>query len=851
MPSRATVNVSAWVDLPSVLQSLAAARRAATVQVRCEQGVRWLYLAEGGLQAIGGVPSGRWLRAIGWARFVTSEELARLGRELAEADPETVWQRVCAETGMPESAALEPLTILAYEEVDEVLGWPAPEFDIVEQAPADPFVDFQRRFRLLIAVPALLLEILRRQDERARNADLIPDPWDVLCRIGDDDGRDEDAAQLLARCRHAMVYRELIDHPAVPPFRAQRAVVALRRANCLRVAAANELVAFAERVRAARPATAYGILQRAVALGQDGLRVRWQLADLAEQLGNAAEAAQHCLSAAEQATAASDQIQALERALRLGAAPEPILGQLVSLYLVQGDDRRALESLFALVRWYEERGMLARALEVLSESQQLGADPVVTGMAIGRLAAALGDHEQAAIHYEQCARLAAAAGRQAEALQAWLSLASLQPERLEPARAAAELLLAAGRHSEAAALLRRALAQATQVADDARLAAWELLAKAAPEDSEANDWLAKAYARRRDSERATQQLRLVAERQEREGDDIGLVSTLERIVVLGGEDAEIQARLAAAHERLGQIEAAIDAWCRAIDLARESGQQAFAERLAQAAVQRAPASVPLRQRLAELALRAGDRGRAARELRHLADLASGSGDLATATEALTRLLALRPEDLPTRLRLVELLHDANDPGEAAAVADALRLATRRADYGTASELARRRLALAAPEERYHAAMALIELLRRAGDAAGERAAVQALLDELLGAGDMEHAIALLSAQVAAHSKDAAYALSLAEATAGIGDRRTAARCYRHAAQLLQSEGRIAEAEQALQQLAEVSDDALLVQAARRALAAGEPIDWERLRQAVTQDQRRGFADQLGAADRPA
>ena len=847
--SRPTINVSSLVDLPSVIQSLAGARRTCVLQVRHGEDERRLHFANGQLIAVGGTPRSLLSRAICWSRAMTPAMVGEAQRALGgDPDPAQLAHHLRAQGELQPDALSEALALCADEDMATVLAWPSPAFDTIADATPDPWVDFQRECAFALSAPALLLEALRRQDERAQLGELIPDPWDVLRREQSSAGpADEDQNLVLERCGGAATCRDLLAHPLLPPHRAVRALVELRRAGLLRVVTAGELAALGEQAREqGRNADAYGILERAVALGHDGARIREMLANLAEQAGNRAAAATHCLAAVPFLQNPQLMIRALKFSLRLGADPEGPLTQLVSLNLTVGDDRATLEALLALVRLYENRGDRSRAMEALGEAQQLGADKVVTGMMMARLAAAAGDAAQAAIQYEQAARLATELGRADEAIEAWRALVQLKPERLEPARACAELLAAAGRDDAAATVLRAALPKAGNAPEEVQLAAWELLAKLAPGDGAAHDWLAKTYARRRDRDGATRQLRLIAERQEKEGDDRALVDTLERIVVLGGEDIDLLRRLADAHDRLGRAEAAVDAWCRGIDLATEAGRLDAAKQVVDEALQRAPASAALRSRAAETALRQGNRVVAQIELRRAADLASGAGDHDQAKQLLLRLAALRPDDLVARLRLAELLHEQGDADEPAAVHDALRLAIRRADFGSAVELARRRVQVVDAEQRFKARAELVELLRRAGDAAGERSAARELLDHLLEAGEVERAVELLSRQFAAHPRDPDVALQLAEVTAGLGDERMAARCYRHAVQLLQAEGRLADARNALDQLGQVSEDEMLIAAARSCLDKGEAVEWEQLRTVLEHDQRKGLVDKLGS-----
>jgi tetratricopeptide (TPR) repeat protein len=847
--SRPTVNVSSIVDLPAVIQSMAGSRRTGVLQVRSGSEERRLHFRSGQLVACGGTPRGLLSRAMCWSRMVTpamvSDAVAALGGDPTAAQ---LANHLRARGELQPDALLEAMALCADEDIATVLSWPAPSFDIMPEAPADAWAEFQSQCGLVLSAPALLLEALRRQDERAQLGELVPDTWDVLRRETSSAGASgEDQELILERCSAAATCRDLLAHPLLPPHRAMRALVDLRRAGLLRVVTAAELAALGEQAREQNRLTdAYGILGRAVSLGHDGARIREHLANLAEQLGDRAAAAAHCLAAVPFLQSPQLMIQALKFALRLGSEPEGPLTQLVALNLTVGDDRATLEALLALVRLYENRGDRTRAIEALGEAQQLGADKVVTGKMMARLAAAAGDVAQAALQYEQAARLATERGRGDEAIEAWLSLIQLKPERLEPVRACAELLVAAKRSDEAAQILREALPRATAAPEEVQLAAWELLARLAPGDGAAHDWIAKTYAKRRDRDGATRQLRLIAERQEKEGDDLALVDTLERIVVLGGEDVELLGRLGDAHDHLGRSAAAVDAWCRAVDLATEAGRLDAAKAVLTHALENVPASAPLRARAAETALREGDRETALIELRRAADLASGSGDPIQAKELLTRLCGLRADDIVARLRLVELLREQGDPDEVAAVEDALRLAIRRADFGSAVELARRRVQVVEADRRNQIRAELVELLRRSGDSAGERAAARELLDSLLEAGEVEAAIELLSRQFAAHPRDPDLALQLAEVSAGVGDERLAARCYRHAVQLLQAEGRIDDARSALDQLLTVSDDDLLILAARKRLDSGDAVEWEQLRTALEHDQRKGMVDKLGS-----
>ncbi|HAT10229.1 MAG TPA: hypothetical protein DCS97_06490, partial [Planctomycetes bacterium] len=64
MPPRPTINVSSLVDLPSVIQSFAGARRSGVLQIRYGEAERRLHFTAGQLVATSGGPRGQFARAV-------------------------------------------------------------------------------------------------------------------------------------------------------------------------------------------------------------------------------------------------------------------------------------------------------------------------------------------------------------------------------------------------------------------------------------------------------------------------------------------------------------------------------------------------------------------------------------------------------------------------------------------------------------------------------------------------------------------------------------------------------------------------------------------------------------------
>jgi len=139
---------------------------------------------------------------------------------------------------------------------------------------------------------------------------------------------------------------------------------------------------------------------------------------------------------------------------------------------------------------------------------------------------------------------------------------------------------------------------------------------------------------------------------------------------------------------------------------------------------------------------------------------------------------------------------------------------------------------------------LVELLRRMGDHAGELKAGRELLDELLEAGEIDHAVELLQRLVASNPRNADLVIQLAEVCAALGDDRQAQRFYRHGVCLLQLEGRVDEANKMLDLIDGLVNDHEAIAMARDLLAKGQALEWEAIRWSLEQGQRRRIADEI-------
>ena len=842
------------IDLPNLVQNITSQRRDGVMTVRFGKEERFLRFVAGNLVALSGVPASTFAKSLVWAEVMTPDQLsaclATLGKNFR---PEHLAQTVISRNLAQKDGLLDALDCYVEEAFSEIIGWTTVKVNFTAEGPSDPWADLQVSLGLSINTGSLLLESLRRQDELKQIAQFVPDPWDVLVLDGTREVPGDlptDAVRILHGWREGMIAVSLFERSLLAPFRATTALAHLRRIGLVRPASSTELVVHADAAHAhGRHREAYGLYRRALALGVDSARIHLHLGELAERFGENEAAAESYLTAGVQLTDTSSAVIALRNALRLGSNREAPLTHLLAIYTQLDEKEDSVLILMDLAALFEERGDLDQAAKAVRQAQQLGVDSVGSSMILARLAAAEGDPEQAALQLELAAHAAQYGDRNEEAVSAWCQLLGIVPERCEYARECAELLSGLGREDEAIEILRANLkhqdAAASAAHEDALVAVYELLARLAPGDTPAHDWLAKAYERRRDREGATQQLRHIATSQERAGNFGALASTLERIVELGGNQVDVLTQLAKVRTKLGQDTAAGEAWVAATDAAIILGALKDARTLVAAGIDAAPSYLPLRIRQAQVASREGDQATAQAAFRAGADLALGSGQLDDARSLLIELRRLRPDDVVVRIQIAGTAEQLRDPETERFQRDVVRCAVRGNNQGIALTYARRRVAFVG-QPGFEARAELVELLRRSGDHAGEMANGRELLEQLLEHAEFEKAIELLQRLVASNLRNADLVLQLADLYAAVDDPRHAARYYRHAVCLLQVENRLPEAHKALGQLTELIDDDETIPLARAALEKAQVVDWEAIRATLAQDQRRRLADEIGS-----
>jgi len=845
-----TASVSSLVDLPELVQTIATQRRSGTLVINQGKQRRRVFFSSGQVIACSGAPAMTWAKTLCWAEILKPDQLAECLVELGDDFKEMLLVESLQTRGLVNrDALLDAVDCYIEECFSEMVAWAGCQLQFVAKLAADPWAAWQAKMGVSVAPGSMLLEAMRRLDELKSMSAQIPEAWDLMlpepaAAVPPELGKDEKL--LLAACGTGRAAGELLGHAGLPPFRATRALVTLRKHGLLRVGSAAELVVQADSAHAhGQHHQAFGLYRRAVAIGVDSARIHLHIAELAEQLGDQPVAVRSYLTAAGSLGDQGSAVVAIRNALRLGAEREGPLNLLLVIYRQIGERDEAITVLLELAQLYEGRRTLDEAARMVREAQELGADPATCAGILARLARAEGDVDQAVLQLELMARAATASGKSAEAADAYSQLLELSPSRFDYAAPYAELLAGEGRKDEAVRVLRALVENQSGAAEDVQVGTYELLARLNPGDGLAHEWLAKAYQRRKNRDGATEQLKLLAESQEREHNHPVLAATLERILEVGGESVDVLKRLALVYSRLGQEGKANAALSRAVDAALALGQLAEARQMCAVAVDMDPSCLPLRIRMAQIANREGDRATALANFRSAASLARGQGKLDVARAMLLQVRKLRPDDVLVRSELAELALEAHDPESDRILRDLVHHAVRTANFGLAIDRARLRVQLAEGPA-WEARDELVELLRRVVDHPAELKAGRELLDDYLVHGEFDRATTLLQRLVASNPRNADLVLQLGELYAALQDERQAQRFYRHGVCLLQLEGRVDEAHKTLDQLAALEHDDEAIALAHDSLTRGQALEWEAIRWNLAQGQRRRLAEEIGA-----
>ncbi len=645
---------SGGIDIGDLLQNLAQSRRSGRLELTAQEGRIALHLRKGTIVGIEGAPGGL-AAALAWfGAAPAAPGTAVVGRDDDDGD---LARRLLADGGADRSLIARIAEALVVEAVTAVMGWSRVEPVFADDLAPAGWPAVQAECGCAVAVTGVLMEAMRRHDDLRAVAESIPDRSDLVVATGAPAALPADLAPagealVAALAAGPLPLAAVVRAARLPPWEGRVATAHLIRAGAVRVAAPAEALAEAFRQTGlGQFAQADLIAGRAAARGADRARSAALRARIALLRNLAEDAARHALDAHAAGLDAEESVELLQEAAALGDAGLGCLEPLWRIYEHQGRAAEAVPVLLALAARSEASGNGLAALEALAQARRLGADPVSTGSASARILALAGDHDQAALHLDQAAAAAQAAGRPADAARVRGLLLDLDPRRADTALALACEARDQGRTADALALARRGLA--SEPAEDVALPLRELIGVLDPGDTTNGQALAAIYQHRADRHSATQQLRRVLAQHEATGDLSAQLATLERMVELGGAQAETRARLAEVLGSLGQ-ERAGAAWADAATAASEAGERVLARDLLRRALASRPGDARLHRQAAEAAFAGGDPAAAREHLRRAAALLRGAGDPQGALEILHDLRSQAPDDLAVHLDLVAL-----------------------------------------------------------------------------------------------------------------------------------------------------------------------------------------------------
>jgi hypothetical protein len=645
---------SGGIDIGDLLQNLAQSRRSGRLELTEQDGRIALHLRHGTIVGVEGAPGGL-AAALAWfGAAPAAPGTAAVGRDDDDGD---LARRVLADGGADRALIARIAQALVVEAVTAVMGWSRVEPVFADDLKPAGWPAIQADCGCAVAVTGVLMEAMRRHDDLRAVAESIPDRSDLVVATGapavlPPDLAPAGEALVAALAGGPLPLAAAVRAARLPPWEGRVATAHLIRAGALRVAAPAEALAEAFRQTGlGQFAQAELIAGRAAARGADRARsaaLRARIA-LLRRLGD--DAARHALDAYAAGLDTVESVELLQEAAALGDAGLRCLEPLWRILEQQGRAGEAVPVLLALAARSEETGDGAAALEALAQARRLGADPVATGSASARILALAGDRAQAALHLDQAATAAEAAGRGADAARVRGLLLDLDPRRADVALALATAARDRGASAEALALARRGLA--AEPAEDVALPLRELVGVLDPGDTVNGQALAAIYQHRADRHSATQQLRRVLAQHEAAGDLTAQLATLERMLDLGGAQAETRARMAEVLGRLGH-ERAGTAWAEAVTAAQDAGDRALARDLIDRALAARPGDARLHRVAAESAFAGGDPAAAREHLRRAAALLRGAGDPHGALAILHDLRRQAPDDLAVHLDLVAL-----------------------------------------------------------------------------------------------------------------------------------------------------------------------------------------------------
>ncbi|MFW5829071.1 MAG: hypothetical protein ACOCXA_02315, partial [Planctomycetota bacterium] len=327
-----------------------------------------------------------------------------------------------------------------------------------------------------------------------------------------------------------------------------------------------------------------------------------------------------------------------------------------------------------------------------------------------------------------------------------------------------------------------------------------------------------------------------------------LAQTLQRILDIDPLRHAVREQLAQTLFQLGYTTRSAEAWNHAIQTVVAQGDLERARALCDTALEQHPANADLHAQLAAIAFREANQTLATKHYQRAAWLSQGAGDLELAKIMLQQLVSLRPDDQQARQQLVQVCVLTRDQHVDDQLRAIIRLSMRSNNLGVAVEYAYQRVLLA-PQPAFAPRAELVELLRRCGRTSEELDEGQSLFQDLIEAGEFEHALELQQRLVASHSQNGELVMNLGEVFEALEDRRQASRCYRLATVLFQQEGNDERTREMLQRLGDLTHNPPDVQRARDEHKAGHAINWDAIRHDLAAASKQQIIDSAHSARR--
>lgn len=687
------------LDLPSLIQALAANRRTGTLKIAGDAGEEaCLYFREG-VPVLASPPaadSSLLEDALLKARVVAREELESL-REAARAAGCSAAEHIlhemehCRERPAgggiitPERFDPDRLRVLLINQVTEraadLLSWKKVHCEFFPgRLLAEHLDPALAHFSPGVIADGLLLEAARRQDEWERIRQVFDPSSDVFEMLPDRPRVEarESWAELAALLDGYRDVSELVAASTLGALEVCRGLLDMVENGLVRVRNAPELAKLGD-LAAARSdwPKARRLFRRALQLDDSRHDLRVKLAAACEALGDLAGARSGLMAFVTRCVELGDHREAARACRHLVEIdpdnPEPRLWLFRALLEI-GDHKGLRSCGKDLAGIYERESSLERAGEVLAKLREIFPEDAEISEMAARVRLAAAQRTEALVEYERLAESYVASGDFENAVRVFRKIVEeIDEECLEARIHLAECLIKLGRTNEAAEEYKRLaeILSRTGVIDQAASLPFMLrvsrrIAELDPDNTGSRQWLAETYAARRDRKNSLEQFDELLAIHQRADDRRALIAALRRVGELFPDEAGYLERLADCYlaER-GLQHKAREKLSDLCAMAYERQDYAMGSRVAAKLLQLDPLNLSAHALLGEALLSRGDHAAAADKLLAVARACLMSAQDEQAEEALRAVLQINEAAAEAHRLLARLLESRGETAEAA------------------------------------------------------------------------------------------------------------------------------------------------------------------------------------------